>query len=242
MSGRWLASSSRFQPAPTPSCPRPPASPSGVARAKRSCSSGNATPVPISSRSVAQAAAVRLTKGSIIRRYCAGSSPPAGYAVARDAGMCGCSPTQNDSKPRSSSHAARTSGAASSGVFIDANPSSTVASVPDSPTGSPRRVDEDFSGGPSVRDPAQGGGGVAQRVHGVDVGGDATGREQVEQLGAVAFGQVGRVEAERPDLEALDDRSLEEDQVERDPRDLAAGEADRDEAPAPAERAQRALR
>ena len=80
--GRWSASSSSFQPTPTPNTTRPPDAWSRVATvfasAKRSCSNGSATPVARSSRSVAAAASARLMNGSIIRVYWAGISPPAG--------------------------------------------------------------------------------------------------------------------------------------------------------------------
>jgi hypothetical protein len=65
---------------------------------------------------------------------------------------------------------------------MDENPSSTVTSGR-----SPCRVDEDLAGGLAVRDLAQRAGDLAERVHGVDVGRDAAGCEQVEQLGPVAF-------------------------------------------------------
>ena len=58
---------------------------------------------PASDSLVTAAAAPSMTNGSWVRRYSSGSSPPPGYGVRRDTGMCVCSGTNSDSKPRSSS-------------------------------------------------------------------------------------------------------------------------------------------
>jgi hypothetical protein len=68
-----------------------------LAISSRSRSKGSATPVPTSSVVVAVAATSRLAKGSIIRRYWSGMSPPDGYGVWRETGMCECSPIHSES-------------------------------------------------------------------------------------------------------------------------------------------------
>jgi hypothetical protein len=78
----WLAISSRFQPAPTPNRKRPPdrastdATALAVAIGSRSTSRQIAVPTLI--RSVAAAIDIVATKGSWMREYSRGSSPPAG--------------------------------------------------------------------------------------------------------------------------------------------------------------------
>ena len=68
-----------------------------------SCWATSEMPVPRRRRSVTVAAAARATNGSSVRRYSSGSSGPPGHGVRRLVGMCVCSVTHSDSKPRSSS-------------------------------------------------------------------------------------------------------------------------------------------
>ena len=78
----WFAISSMFQPAPTPNRKRPPEIWSSVATSFAvtigSRSMIRQTPVPTLRRSVAAAAAVRPTNGSMMWLYSRGSSPPLG--------------------------------------------------------------------------------------------------------------------------------------------------------------------
>jgi hypothetical protein len=60
---------------------------------------------------VAALAAMSATNGSYDDQYSLGSSPPPGHGLRRLAGMCVCSGNHTDSKPRSSSARASSSGA-----------------------------------------------------------------------------------------------------------------------------------
>src|SRR4051794_24515831 len=60
------------------------------------------TPVPSLSVVVTAAAADSATNGSRACEYSRGSSAPPGHGVRRSAGICVCSGSQSDSKPRSS--------------------------------------------------------------------------------------------------------------------------------------------
>ena len=62
--------------------------------------------------SVTEATDASPTNGSCVRQYISGRSPPAGYGVARLAGMCVCSGKKSDSKPRSSAARASCAGGA----------------------------------------------------------------------------------------------------------------------------------
>ncbi len=66
-------------------------------------------PVPTRSFLVAAAAAMRETKGSWVCAYSLGSGSPEGNGVRRLVGMCVCSGTKSDSKPRSSAARASSS-------------------------------------------------------------------------------------------------------------------------------------
>src|SRR6478752_6564048 len=96
-----------------PSVRRPPERWSSVAtcfaRSMGSCWAISVMPVPRASRSVTAAACPRATKGSRVRPYSSGSSPPAGYGVSRLTGMWVCSGRYSPANPRcSSSRATRT--------------------------------------------------------------------------------------------------------------------------------------
>ena len=68
------------------------------------------TPVPSRNVVVAAAALISATNGSSARQYCSGSGSPTGAGVRRDTGMCVCSGTYIDSKPRSSAARASSAG------------------------------------------------------------------------------------------------------------------------------------
>src|SRR5258708_7221848 len=62
------------------------------------------------SRVVTTAAAAKVTNGSITSKYCWVSSIEPGSVKRRVTGMCECSATHSDSKPRSSSATANSAG------------------------------------------------------------------------------------------------------------------------------------
>ena len=72
--------------------------------------------VPIRILSVASAIVASATNGSWMREYSRGSSPPAGWALSREAGMWVCSVTNTDSNPRASQSRASSAGAIASSV------------------------------------------------------------------------------------------------------------------------------
>src|SRR5205823_3763703 len=86
-------------------------------------------PVPSWSRSVTTAAAVSARKGSYVREYSSGSSPPPGYGVRRDVGMCVCSGRNSASKPRASASRASASGRMARSVENICTPTSTSSPV-----------------------------------------------------------------------------------------------------------------
>ena len=110
----WFSISSAFQPPPIPKMKRPLESRSRLATdfavVIGSRSITRQMPVATFSRSVAMAAAVSATNGSYVCQYISGSSGPPGHGERLLAGMCVCSGAQYDSKPRSSSIRASSSG------------------------------------------------------------------------------------------------------------------------------------
>jgi len=61
-------------------------------------------------RVVTAAAVARATKRSYVWEYSFGSTDPPGHALRRDTGMCVCSGSHSDSKPRASASRASASG------------------------------------------------------------------------------------------------------------------------------------
>ena len=66
-------------------------------------------PVPTLSFFVTAAAALRPTNGATVCQYSFGSSAPPAKGERRLVGMCVCSGTNSDSKPRASTSRARSS-------------------------------------------------------------------------------------------------------------------------------------
>ena len=85
-------------------------------------------PRPTRIVSVAAAAWVAATNGSNRRLYSRGSSPPAGYGVARLAGMWVCSGKNTDSNPSASARVASHAGVTDSSVAKIARPRSMAQS------------------------------------------------------------------------------------------------------------------
>ena len=109
----WSSISSAFQPPPMPNSKRPPDSTSRLATSLAvvivSRSMMRQMPVPIRMRLVAAAAAMSDTNGSKVWEYSLGSGSPLGKGVRRLTGMCVCSGTKSDSKPRASASRASSS-------------------------------------------------------------------------------------------------------------------------------------
>src|SRR5262249_52311203 len=80
-----------------------------------------------------------------------------------------------------------------------------------------------------------------ERETGGDAWPQAPRRQQRQQLGLVSLPQVRAIGGEGPLVEAEHRHALEQDEVERDPGDLARGESDHDEARAPRQRTHRPL-
>ena len=89
------------------------------------------------------APAAMATKGSKVRVYSSGSSPPAGYGVRRPVGMWVCSGKKSDSKPRLSSSRARTSGRMDKSVGNIVTPISMHPSLKARRARYPRRLRHD---------------------------------------------------------------------------------------------------
>jgi hypothetical protein len=88
--------------------------------------------VPSLSRLVTAAAALNVTNGSITSKYSlVSAASPRGWVNRRVTGMCECSATHSDSKPRCSSATARSVGAIEYSVKKIAAPISIV--VPSQP-------------------------------------------------------------------------------------------------------------
>ena len=109
----WSSISSTFQPPPMPRMNRPPESASRLATdfavTMGSRCGIRQMPVPSLSVSVAAAANDSDTNGSCVCEYSRGRSPPPGKGDLRLAGICVCSGTNSDSKPRASNSRASSS-------------------------------------------------------------------------------------------------------------------------------------
>jgi hypothetical protein len=109
----WSSISSAFHPAPMPKRTRPLERKSRLATSFAvtigSRSITRQMPVATFSRVVTAAAVASATNGSWVCQYSLGSVGPPGHGLRRDTGMCVCSGSQSDSKPRSSAARARSS-------------------------------------------------------------------------------------------------------------------------------------